>query len=62
MAAKAHSEDSRVQAGTSRVKGCRDSKEEVETSENSNQEVATKVTDPQTKARSRVLVKRWVSE
>lgn len=33
--------------------------EEVETAEDSDQEVAAKVTDPQTKARSRVLVKLW---
>lgn len=59
MAAVALSEDSGVEAGTS---GDRDSEEEVETSEDSDQEVETKVTGPQTKARSGVLVKPLVSE
>lgn len=61
MAAVALSEDSEVEAGTSGDRG-RDSEEEVETSEDSDQEVATKVTGPQTKARSGVLVKHLVSE
>lgn len=52
MAAVVLSEDSGVEAGTS---GDRDSEEEVETSEDSDEEVATE-------ARSRVLVKRLVSE
>lgn len=52
MAAVALSEDSGVEAGTS---GDRDNEAEVETSEDSDQEVATK-------ARSGVLVKRLVSE
>ena len=34
-----------------------DSRKEVEVSEDSDQEVATKVTDSKTKARSRVLIK-----
>ena len=34
-----------------------DSGKEVKASEDSNQEVATKVTDSKTKARSRVLIK-----
>lgn len=61
MAAGALSEDSGVEAETSGDRG-RDSEEEVETSEDSDQEVATKVTGPQTKARSGVLVKHLVSE
>lgn len=52
MAVVVLSEDSGVEAGTS---GDRDSEEEVETSEDSDQEVATK-------ARSGVLVRRLVSE
>lgn len=52
MATAVHSEDSGVEAGTS---GGRGSEEEVETSEDSDPEVATK-------ARSGVLVKRLVSE
>lgn len=52
MAAVVLSEDSGVEAGTS---GDRDSEEEVEISEASDQEVATK-------ARSGVLVRRLVSE
>lgn len=59
MAAAEHSEDSAVEAGTS---GDRDSEEEVETSEDSGLAVVTKVTDPRTKGRSGVLVKRLVSE
>lgn len=61
MAAVALSEDSGVEAGTSGDRD-RDSEEEVETSEDNDQEVATKVTGPQTKARSGVLVKHLVSE
>ena len=48
-----------MEVGTSRD---RNSEEEVETSEDITQEVATKVTEPQTKARGRVLIKPLVSE
>jgi hypothetical protein len=60
MPAVSLSEENRVEAVMCRDRGS-DSKEKVKTSENSDQEVATKVTKPQPKARSSFFVKPLVS-
>ena len=52
------SEENRVEAVMCRDRGS-DSKEKVKTSVNSDQEVATEVTNPQTKARSSFFKSLW---